>query len=282
MGVVGLITCDMKKNMTKLAAIAALLTVCIPKANAQVQRSEWTAGPIITTTNPIYSGAAMVAEGTIAAIYCGVDMEDGTAKRDLPSSAKFWMPMFTYKWHAIKSMKIDDEKAKFRHKMDWSLKNYSVGYRLGYMSRTAPLGFEIQANYEQVNMAYKMPEDEDYRDATKTMFVPTALLKVRFGSYTTGAFCPTLEIGGSYDYALSYKEKSEGETIKNKDLVNSGFSGIVGIGFTIPSTHWHWNLRYSHQFYKYYNKDAELDGQKLNFNEKSTFGTFMLVSSYAF
>ena len=114
------------------------------------------------------------------------------------------------------------------------------------------------------------------------MFVPTALLKVRFGSYTTGAFCPTLEIGGSYDYALSYKEKSEGNTIKNKDLVNSGFSGIVGIGFTIPSTHWHWNLRYSHQFYKYYNKDAELDGQKLNFNEKSTFGTFMLVSTYAF
>mgnify|MGYP007084417212 CR=1 FL=1 len=106
----------MKKNMMKLAAIAALLTVCIPKANAQVQRSEWAAGPIITTTNPIYSGAAMVAEGTIAAIYCGVDMEDGTTKRDLPSSAKFWMPMFTYKWHAIKSMKIDDEKAKFRHK----------------------------------------------------------------------------------------------------------------------------------------------------------------------
>lgn len=66
----------MKKNMMKLAAIAALLTVCIPKANAQVQRSEWTAGPIITTTNPIYSGAAMVAEGTIAAIYCGVDMEE--------------------------------------------------------------------------------------------------------------------------------------------------------------------------------------------------------------
>lgn len=113
-------------------------------------------------------------------------------------------------------MKIDDDKAKFRHKMDWSLKNYSVGYRLGYMSRTVPLGFEIQANYEQENMAYKMTGDEDYRDATKTMFVPTALLKVRFGSYTTGAFCPTLELGGSYDYALSYKEKLMVKQLKQR------------------------------------------------------------------
>ena len=89
MGVVGITTSDMKKNMMKLAVIASLLTVFTTEANAQVQRSEWTVGPIITTTNPAYSGAAMVAESAIAAIYCGVDMEEGTIKRDLPASAKF-------------------------------------------------------------------------------------------------------------------------------------------------------------------------------------------------
>lgn len=101
------------------------------------------------------------------------------------------------------NLELDGDKAKFRHKMDWKLKNYSVGYRLGYMSRTIPFGIELQANYEQENMAYKLANDEDYRDATKTMFVPTALIKVRFGSYTKGAFNPTLELGGSYDYTLT-------------------------------------------------------------------------------
>lgn len=262
-------------NMTKLAVIALLLVDCAPKANAQVRRSEWVAEPIITTTNPIYSGVAMFATA-IAETAAGLDDEE------LSTSARFWIPSFTYKWHAIKSLEIDGEKAKFRHKMDWSLKNYSVGYRLGYMSRTMPIGFEIQANYEQENMAYQMPGDEDYRESTKTMLVPTALLKVRFGNYTTNSVCPVLELGGSYDYALSYKEKNQGETINNKDFINSGFSGIVGVGFNIPSTHLHWTLRYSHQFYKYYNKDAGLNGEQLNFNEKSTFGTFMLVSSYTF
>lgn len=180
------------------------------------------------------------------------------------------------------NLELDGDKAKFRHKMDWKLKNYSVGYRLGYMSRTAPFGFELQANYEQENMAYKLANDEDYRDATKTMFVPTALIKVRFGSYTKGAFNPTLELGGSYDYTLSFKEKIGDVTVKGKDLVNNGFSGIVGLGFTIPATHFSWAIRYSHKFYKYYNEDAELNGTKLDFNEKSTFGTFMVVSSYAF
>ena len=68
LGVVGITTSDMKKNMMKLAVIASLLTVFTTEANAQVQRSEWTVGPIITTTNPAYSGAAMVAESAIAAI----------------------------------------------------------------------------------------------------------------------------------------------------------------------------------------------------------------------
>lgn len=272
----------MKKNKLLFVALTTMLTIFTTNANAQVQRGEWTSGPIITTTNPIYSGAAEVLQETIIAIACGYDPEDNTTEHSLPASTPYWLPTYTYKWHAIKSMEIDGEKAKFRHKMDWSLKSYSIGYRLGYMSRTIPLGFEIQANYEQENMAYKMPDEENYRDATKTMFVPTALLKVRFGSYTKGSFNPTLELGGSYDYTLSYKEKADNETIKNKKLVNNGFSGIVGLGFTIPSTHWHWNLRYAHKFYKYYNKDAEIDGEKLNFKEKSTFGTFMIVASHAF
>lgn len=268
---------NMKKILVMMIVVLFAMT-----ANAQVKRGEWLAGPVITTTNPVYSGGAAFLEEIITGLACGVNYEDGTATRELPASSQLWMPNFTYKWHAIKNLELDGDKAKFRHKMDWKLKNYSVGYRLGYMSRTAPFGFELQANYEQENMAYKLANDEDYRDATKTMFVPTALIKVRFGSYTKGAFNPTLELGGSYDYTLSFKEKIGDVTVKGKDLVNNGFSGIVGLGFTIPATHFSWAIRYSHKFYKYYNEDAELNGTKLDFNEKSTFGTFMVVSSYAF
>lgn len=258
----------------KKILILMLGAFLVISANAQIKKGEWTVGPVITTTNPIYSGVATLLLQGIEAVACG---ENG-----FPPSAQLIYPDFSYNWHAIKKLEINDNKAKFQHKMDWELKNYSVGYRFGYMSRTIPLGFELQANYEQESMSYKFPNDENYRDITKTMLVPVALLKIRFGSYATESINPVLEVGGSYDYALSFKEKHGDTTIKGKEYVNNGFSGIVGLGITIPLTHVSFSIRYSHKFYKYYNSEAEYNGKMLDFNEKSTFGTFTVASSYAF
>ena len=265
----------MKKNIMKVAVCTALLTLSMPKADAQIQRSEWIAGPVITTTNVYYSAAGMAAGYGLGALVYGNNDEN------YPKSSQFWMPTFGVNLRTY-SMKLDGEKAKFRNKTDMSLHNYSVGYRLGYMSRNSPLGFEIQANYEQKYFAYKMPEESNYTEATRTMFVPTALLKVRFGDYYNDKICPLLELGGSYDYTLSYKEKTEDKTIKKKDLVNNGFSGIVGLGCNVPTAHLYLTLRYTHQFYKHYNKDAEINGEKLNLKEKSTFGNFLLSTIYTF
>lgn len=130
-------------NMKKILVMMIIVLFAMT-ANAQVKRGEWLAGPVITTTNPVYSGGAVFLAEIITGLACGVNYEDGTATRELPASSQLWMPNFTYKWHAIKNLELDGDKAKFRHKMDWKLKNYSVGYRLGYMSRTAPLDLNFK------------------------------------------------------------------------------------------------------------------------------------------
>ena len=47
----------MKKILVMMIVVLFAMT-----ANAQVKRGEWLAGPVITTTNPVYSGGAAFLE----------------------------------------------------------------------------------------------------------------------------------------------------------------------------------------------------------------------------
>ena len=73
----------MKKILVMMIVVLFAMT-----ANAQVKRGEWLAGPVITTTNPVYSGGAAFLEEIIAGLACGVNYEDGTATRELGSGAE--------------------------------------------------------------------------------------------------------------------------------------------------------------------------------------------------
>ena len=44
-------------NMKKILVMMIIVLFAMT-ANAQVKRGEWLVGPVITTTNPVYSGGA--------------------------------------------------------------------------------------------------------------------------------------------------------------------------------------------------------------------------------
>lgn len=240
---------------------------------AQIGRSDWSYGPVFQSDNFIYN-----------ALFTGLQMidEDGFVAEN-----SWWIPSVRYRANIIQRMEFDSGKAEIYPKfwgfssistMDWTFRNFSAGYHLGWLSRVFPIGFDIQADYVQDGYKIKMPNSEDKQSIIKRMLSATALLRIRLLQYDTNRINPIIEIGGSYNYALHYHD----DYIHDKDAVNNGFTGIIGLGFTNTETHMTWALRYEHSFYNYYNKDFIFNGAPIFSGAKSTFGKLGASLTYSF
>lgn len=266
----------MKKKLVFLLILASSFT----RIDAQVRRSDWQYGVVLETDNPVYVIAAYYLTSEIPSILMGTEETVNFIYKN-----RWWYPLFIrHRANIINKLEFDNGKASVYPKgwgfdgIDWRLLNYTVGYHLGYLSRVSPFGFDIQASYSQDGFRVRMPSDEKAQNVVKKMVSGTALLRIRMGKYETASINPVLEIGGRYDHAFHYHDN----TIDDKDAVNNGFTGIVGLGFTTTNSHVSWSLRYEHAFYDYYNKDFTFNGVPIFSGAKSTFGKLGASVSYGF
>ncbi len=241
------------------------LQTCV---KAQIRRSDWQFGVVARTDNLIYTqGAELLVK--ILPILSGRENVAVFYAKNM-----WWIPEFRYRPTLVQKMEFGGEKAKVYPKswgwnhMDWCFDSYTVGYHVGYLPRTSHVGFDVQVDYAQDGFKIKMPDAEEKIKVKKRMVSGTVLARIRLLDYTKARLNPVLEIGGSYDYAFYYKDK----VINDKDAVNSGFNGIIGLGFTNTETHFSFSLRYQHSFYDFYDEDFEYEGVQIFKDHKSKIG----------
>ena len=252
---------------------------------AQIGRSDWSCGVIVQTDNFVYSALGKAITYLPAAIAVAGENQ---ARMDKVGNFYYdnlwWIPDFRYRANVVQDMEFAAGKATVYPKawgfsdLDWGLKTYSVGYHVGYLSRIFPLGFDVQVDYAQDGFKIRMDGSSDKNAIVKRMLSGTALLKIRLLAYDAHRINPVIEIGGGYNYALHYHD----DVINDKDAVNNGFVGVVGLGFTNTETHVSWSLRYEHAFYDFYNEDFLYQGTPVFEGAKSTFGRLGVAVTIGF
>lgn len=233
----------MRKSITLLLFLLLFTGV----VKAQISRGEWSYGPVITTTNNFYGNLAQTL------IFGNIPFLASDSEAFMLNN-RWWIPSSWNKYTIMQ--KVETPMGKMSAKWwDWKLKNYSVGYHIGYMPKSFPVGFDFQVDYERKGMELKLSGANNYTSYSKQMVTPTMLLKIRLGDYASNRLNPIVEMGGSYDYAFSCKGD-----FTDINSINNGFSGIIGIGFVNTETHLSVILRYEHDFYDYFNQKFTPDG----------------------
>ena len=251
--------------MKKLFLISLLLLQ--HGAIAQVQRGLWEYGPVITTTNNCYRWV----EENLKSV--GSTTESVT----FWNKNRWWIPTFRSRFDVIKSIETPSGDVKVKW-ADWGLKNYSIGYHVGYLSYILPIGFDFQVDYESQTWSSRFPGQDDYKNYSKQMICPTLLLKTRIGDYTTKNGCAIIEAGAKYNYAID----ANGEYNDRKSVKN-GVSGVAGIGWLNSLSHFAIFLRYEHDFFDYFDKGYSPDGAiKPYMGVTSKHGAINLYTSFAF
>lgn len=252
---------------------------------AQIGRNDWSYGLVIGTDNLLYSelGTTLtVLPSTIATIM----EEEGTIESagSFYEKNKWWLPQFRYRANIVQKMEFAGNNATLFPKVwglshwDWALRNYSIGYHVGYLSRLYPIGFDIQADYAQDGFQLQMDGSDERQSIIKRMWSFTGLIKIRLLKYDSHRINPVIELGGSYNHAFHYHD----DLINDVDAVNNGFNCIIGLGFHNTETHISWSLRYEHAFYDFYNDEFIYNGHPIFADSKSTFGRLGIAISYGF
>lgn len=268
-----------------LLGIAIIVALLIPsKGVCQLSRGEWSYGVVFETDNFIYNLIGTNLRGLPATIAYAIGEDKFEKTSEFYAKNLWWIPDFRYRANIVQKLEFANGNAVIHPKawgfggIDWGFNNYAVGYHVGYLSRTNPFGFDLQVSYWQDGYKIDLPQSDMSMKIVKRM-VSTALLgKIRIGKYESSRINPILEIGASYNYAFHYHD----DFINDKDAVNNGFNGIVGLGFTNTETHLSWSLRYEHSFFNFYNRDFTYEGQKIFDGSKSRFGRLGIALSYGF
>ena len=254
----------MKKSQLLIIALLLMHSA----AKAQISRGLWEYGPVITTTN---NGYGWVAENLkVYGLACANGM--GFANEN-----RWWIPTFRSRFDVVKDIDTPEGDVKVKW-ADWGLKNYSIGYHLGYMSYVAPIGFDVQVDYERQTWRAKFPGKDSYTNYRKQMIVPTVLLKTRFGDFAKHTFNVVAEAGAKYNCVIGAK----GDYDKTKSL-NNGVTGVVGLGVINTVTHFSLQVRYEHDFFDYFNEDFSPDGSTKPYEGvTSKHGAINLYCCFAF
>lgn len=256
--------------MKKILFFSFSLFLLQGTVKAQVKRGLWEYGPVITTTN---NGYGWVAENLKTVGFASAE-RDGI---NFWNKNRWWIPSFRARFDVLKDIDTPSGDVKVKW-ADWGLRNYSIGYHVGYLSYVSPIGFDVQVDYEKQNWSSKFLGQEDYMNYEKQMVVPTVLLKTRIGDFATNAINVIVEAGAKYNYVLSAK----GDYDEVKSL-NNGFTGVFGIGIINSFSHLTVQLRYEYDFFDYFNKDFSPNGTLKPYEGYSSkHATLNLYTSFGF
>lgn len=244
----------------KMEIRCCLLTVwllgssVIANAGNGIKRSEWSLRTELSAGDIVIGDIGMFGLAALAGkIYDGEE-------------APWWFPTMCFRQAYLATPECKD---KF---LDLGLPDHSIGECITYMSKELPIGFWAKVAYER--QGFK-PKDDQYKPFSKQMVVPELGIKIRFGNYRTADAMYILDVGVSYDYAFNAKGDYDG-----KDVVNSGFSGLVGFSYGLPDSHIQIGLSASFPFYHYFNKSFTPDGGK-TFPYEKKWSTKVMVMSWS-
>ena len=268
----------------KLLLFLFFLLVHHSSIQAQIVRGDWSYGPVIQTDNYLYFTLANELSHLPASIsFVNEDYDAFLKKSYFYYKNEWWIPTFYYRANIVQKMEFPDDIATLYPKTwglshwDWSLRNYALGYHIGYLSSVSPIGFDLQADYIHDGYLLKMDKSSETQEIIKKMLSATALIKVRFMDFDKFRLNPVLELGGSYNYAFHYHD----DAINDRDAVNDGFTWIVGLGY-ISENRFSSSLRYERLLYEFYNTKYLYKGKAVFAGAKSTFGKLAIAVSYNF
>lgn len=235
-----------------LLAIVLLGISEIANASNGIKRSEWDFRPEITTGNVVY----FLVGFTGSMLFELKDLSGDYNPEDKP----WWLPQIGWRSVFISDVQYADyhtyDLDVKENALDWTDPGYSLGYTVNFTSKQVPLGFRVKLSFE--HESFKVREKKlkgDWTTFSKNMIVPEGALKIQFGKYRTSEKIFILSLGARYDYAINAKS-----LYNDKETVNSGFSGIIGLEFGSPSAHFQFGGNAVIPFYDYFNKDYSPDG----------------------
>lgn len=257
----------MKKKIIFTCALALCSSL---GALAQIQRSEWTASPRITTDNLLYT--------------LGIGTAVQLIDNDFAESHSWLIPDVQYTANVVQNLEFANGKATIYPQAfglshwDWKMRRYSVGYNVGYLSRMFPLGFSAGVDYVQDGYDVLMPEATERTEIVKRMVAPYVTLQIRLLSYENRNYNIVLDMGSAYNYAFHYHDN----TINDAKAVNNGFTAIGSISYYNTHSHIKTGIKYEHALYDFYNKDYLHDGVSVFAGSKSSFGSLSGFFTKAF
>ena len=237
--------------------LLALLLLSCSMANAGngIKRSEWDFRPEITTGNVVYWLGGLFGSMLLEQKLAGKSLSEDYNPADRP----WWYPQIGWRSVFIDSAAFGEYKnSSFDTKgnmFDWTDPGFSVGYAVHFTSKQVPFGFRAKIAYDHQNFKSKPKNENSYTSFSKDMIVPEVALKILFGKYRTSETMYIISLGASYDYAINAKGLYD-----DKETVNSGFSGIVGLECAFPESHFQAGMHFTIPFYDYFNKDFSPDG----------------------
>lgn len=154
---------------------------------------------------------------------------------------------------------------------------FTAGYELSWKSLISPFGAYLDIDWEYNHLVLK--KSSEGGSHISQAIVPGLGLRFRlWGGSFEKEVKPALELGGSYVYNYKYRSPSS----YDKDALNNGFRGKIGVGVELPYAHTAILLEYEHEFFDHFNKDYEIDGVKPFSGYKNTFGEISLKVSSSF
>ena len=241
-----------------LLAILLLGSSVSASAGNGIKRNQWDFGPEISLNNIVYPTALGVIMPSIYGEERPWWGPNFISKSYIGLSPSLFTTSGTYDRSTksrVGKISGNEKKAKW---YDPDLKSFSIGYSVNYMSKEFPIGFFAKLAYEQNGFDAEISKDDvvlgDYK-FRKQMIVPELVAKIRIGNYRTWEGLFTIDVGGSYDWAIGAKGLYDGT-----ETVNSGFTGIIGFSFADPSGHFMSGAYYTIPSYSYFNRDFTPDG----------------------
>lgn len=176
----------------------------------------------------------------------------------------------TYRYNRIKvnGQKVDYEGHNtFGFKAVDLFRDFEYSLKFGWQPRQIPVGFYARVGYRHENFETRLTDNDDWTKHRINCLRPGLGIRISplENMLEESGWCPIVEIGGYYDYYLSYK----GAYGDDKDQLNNGVSANIGIGIKGESGT-AIMLTFEKENYDLFNKDFTVNGVKPYADTKST------------
>jgi hypothetical protein len=177
---------------------------------------------------------------------------------------------FTYRYNRIKDngQKVDYKGHNmFGFKAVDLFRDFEYSLKFGWQPRQLPVGFYARVGYRHENFQTRHQGNDNWTKHRINCLRPGLGIRVSplENMVRKNGWCPIVDVGGYYDYYISYK----GTYGNDKDQLNNGVSTYIGIGLKNESGT-AFMLTFDNENYDLFNKDFTVDGVKPYADTKST------------